>query len=149
MKIKKMIFRNGHLVFTRSPSLPPSLPPSSGPCKCLPGKRENRENLLRERRRGGGDATDGERGGVTAEREERRRRRKVQKQREMSWFLISISAGVSLRAFYFDFCRASKAADSSAELELPYFIIFSYFVNTYLFKRQVIYLISILTLNLD
>ena len=44
------------------------LPPSSGPCECLPGKRENRENLLRERRRGGGDATDGERGGVTAER---------------------------------------------------------------------------------
>lgn len=48
---------------------PPALPPSSGPCECLPGKRENRENLLRERRRGGGDATDGERGGVTAERE--------------------------------------------------------------------------------
>lgn len=39
---------------------------------CLPGKRENRENLLRERRRGGGDATDGERGGVTAERERER-----------------------------------------------------------------------------
>lgn len=46
------------------------LPPSSGPHECLPGKRENRENLLRERRLGGGDATDGERGGVTAEREE-------------------------------------------------------------------------------
>lgn len=82
-------FKNDNLVFTRSPSLPPS----SGPCKCLPGKRENRENLLRERRRGGGDATDGDRGGVTAEREERRRN--GQKQREMSWFLISVSAGVS------------------------------------------------------
>lgn len=57
-------------------------PPSSGPCKCLPGKRENRENLLRERRRGGGEATDGERGGVTAEREERGR--KGQQKRE-SW----------------------------------------------------------------
>lgn len=41
--------------------------PCSGPCICLPGKRENRENLLRERRRGGGDATEGERGGVIAE----------------------------------------------------------------------------------
>lgn len=45
-------------------------PPYCDPCKSLPGKRENRENLLRERRRGGGDATDGERGGVTAERED-------------------------------------------------------------------------------
>lgn len=106
---KKMILRNGNLVFTRSPSLPPS----SGPCKCLPGKRENRENLLRERRRGGGDATDGERGGVTAEREERRR--KGQKQREMSWVLISVSAGVSPCFFV---VISSKAADSFAELEL-------------------------------
>lgn len=38
--------------------------------RCLPGKRENKENLLRERRRGGGEDTDGEGGGVTAEREE-------------------------------------------------------------------------------
>lgn len=49
--------------------------PSSEPCGHLPGKRENKENLLRERRRGGGDATDGEGGGVTAERERRERKR--------------------------------------------------------------------------
>lgn len=55
----------------------------SGPCMCLPGKRENRENLLRERRRGGGDATDGERGGVTAERE----REREEGGRETSWFI--------------------------------------------------------------
>lgn len=67
---------NGEVVFL------PTLPPSSGPCKCLPGKRENRENLLRERRRGGGDATDGERGGVTAEREEGGGRRGKERERE-------------------------------------------------------------------
>lgn len=76
------------------PFLPPSLPPSSGPCKCLPGKRENRENLLRERRRGGGDATDGERGGVTAERGEGGGRGGWQKERERHklfiWFLSSL-----------------------------------------------------------
>lgn len=72
---------NGEVVFL------PTLPPSSGPCKCLPGKRENRENLLRERRRGGGDATDGERGGVTAEREEGGGRRGKERERETSWFI--------------------------------------------------------------
>lgn len=81
------------MVISFSRGSPP--PPSSGPCKCLPGKRENRENLLRERRRGGGEATDGERGGVTAEREEG-----GQQERELSWFLVS--AGVSLW-FLFDF----------------------------------------------
>lgn len=50
---------------------------------CLPGKRENRENLLRERRRGGGDATDGERGGVTAEGE----REREEGGGETSWFI--------------------------------------------------------------
>lgn len=34
--------------------------------RILPGKRENTENLLSERRRGRGDTTAGERGGVTA-----------------------------------------------------------------------------------
>ena len=71
-------------------SLPPpsSLlpPPSSGPCECLPGKRENRENLLRERRRGGGDATDGERGGVTAEREEGEEG--AERERWAAWFIF-------------------------------------------------------------
>lgn len=66
---------------------PPALPPSSGPCECLPGKRENRENLLRERRRGGGDATDGERGGVTAEPEKGGGKGK-ERERERSWFTV-------------------------------------------------------------
>lgn len=75
---------NGEVVFKRNPSLPPSF----GPCKCLPGKRENRENLLRERRRGGGDATDGERGGVTAERgEEGEEERGAKTERETGWFI--------------------------------------------------------------
>lgn len=66
----------------RKPLLPAH--PWFGPCMSLPGKRENRENLLRERRRGGGDATDGERGGVTAEG-----RGMVERggERETSWFI--------------------------------------------------------------
>lgn len=92
MKTQKMILKSGDLF---------SLPPSSGPCKCLPGKRENRENLLRERRRGGGEATDGERGGVTAEREERGR--KGQQKRELSWFLVFSLCCLTVGFFYSDF----------------------------------------------
>lgn len=94
---KKMI---GNLVFTRSPSLPPS----SGPCKCLPGKRENRENLLRERRRGGGDATDGERGGVTAERGEEEEGAKTEKDELVFNFSLRWSLTMF---FYFDFKQSS------------------------------------------
>lgn len=84
--IKKKKKRNGEVVFL------PTLPPSSGPCKCLPGKRENRENLLRERRRGGGDATEGERGGVTAEREEGGGRRGKEREGDELVYLVFISA---------------------------------------------------------
>ena len=53
--------------------------------RSLPGKRENTENLLRERRLGGGDATEGERGGVTAARGSGRERER-ERERDMPLF---------------------------------------------------------------
>lgn len=110
--------------------------------------REQRKPLKREASWRGGRHWWGERRGDSWERGEEEEEEGAKTERDELVFNFSLCR--SLTSWFLLWCLSCKQSSwLVCRIRTLFLFYFFYFINTYLFKRQVIYLISILTINLD